>query len=170
MDDKVKELKLCANLGQSFIVREMNFKNPKMIERVMSTSNVAINLVGPKRRYTRMEDYEWVNIEIPKRIARASRENPNILRMIHFSAAGAAEDSPSYDLRTKWRGEQEVLNEFPDATIIRPTTMYGPNDHYSGYFLLRAQWTGTGLFVFDDCQALRQPIHVFDVAQAVLNA
>jgi NADH dehydrogenase (ubiquinone) 1 alpha subcomplex subunit 9 len=123
MDDKVKELKLCANLGQSFIVREMNFKNPKMIERVMSTSNVAINLVGPKRRYTSMADHEWVNIEIPKRIARACRENPNILRMIHFSCAGAAEDSPSFDLRTKWRGEQEVLNEFPDATIIRPTTV-----------------------------------------------
>lgn len=42
MDDQVKYLKLCANLGQSFIVREMNFKNPKMIERVMSTSNVDI--------------------------------------------------------------------------------------------------------------------------------
>lgn len=42
MDDQVKYLKLCANLGQSFIVREMNFKNPKMIERVMSTSNVSV--------------------------------------------------------------------------------------------------------------------------------
>lgn len=123
MDDCVKELKLTANLGQSFIVREMNFKDPKMIERVISTSNVVINLIGPKQRYYDKTDFEWTNIEIPRRIAAACRKNPNIIRMVQFSAAGAEENSEALDWQTKWLGEQAVLNEFPNATILRPCTV-----------------------------------------------
>lgn len=170
MDDKVKELKLCANLGQSFIVREMNFKNPKMIERVISTSNVVINLVGPKARYTDPADFEWVNVEIPRRIARACANNPNIIRMIHMSCAGADENSTCIDFSTKWKGEQAVLEQFPDATIFRPTTVYGPNDHFVQIFKRKVNFLGNGLFVYDDCMAKRQPMHIFDLSQCVLNA
>jgi len=170
MDDQVKYLKLCANLGQSFIVREMNFKNPKMIERVMSTSNVVINLVGPKRRYTSKEDFEWTNIEIPRRIARAARQNPNIKRMIHFSAAGADENSNVLDFSTKWRGEQAVLEQFPEATIFRPTTCYGRMDDFVNNFRRKVQFVGSGIIVHDDCMAQRQPLHVYDLSQCVLNA
>lgn len=43
--------------------------------------------------------------------------------MIHFSACGADPDAISRRLRTKWQGEQEVMKYFPEATIVRPTTM-----------------------------------------------
>ena len=33
-------------------------------------------------------------------------------------------------LRTKWQGEQRVLEEFPDATIIRATDVYGKGDNF----------------------------------------
>lgn len=170
MDDKVKELKLCANLGQSFIVREMNFKNPKMIERVISTSNVVINLVGPKHRYKTKEDFEWVNVEIPRRIARACKQNPGIVRMIHMSACGAEENSSVYDFSTKWAGENAVLEQFPQATIFRPTTVYGPNDQFCQIFKRKLNWVGSGILVYDDCEAKRQPMHIFDLSQCVLNA
>lgn len=47
-DDDVKELKLCSGSGQSFLVRHMNFDDPKMLDRVIANSNVVINLVGPR--------------------------------------------------------------------------------------------------------------------------
>ena len=34
-------------------------------------------------------------------------------------------------LRTKWEGEQAVLKEFPDATIIRASDIYGPGDKFT---------------------------------------
>lgn len=44
-------------------------------------------------------------------------------RLIHFSACGAGPDAISRRLRTKWLGEQEVLKHYPEATIVRPTTI-----------------------------------------------
>lgn len=117
----MKELKLCANLGQSWIVKNMNFNDFKMVQRVMGTSNVVVNMCGPRKRARDRHEFEEVNIEVPRKIAKAARLNPEIVRMIHFSAAGAAKDSPSLDLQTKYYGEQAVLEEFPNATILRPT-------------------------------------------------
>lgn len=45
------------------------------------------------------------------------------IRLIHFSACGVGPDAISTRLRTKWQGEQEVLKYFPEATIMRPTTI-----------------------------------------------
>jgi uncharacterized protein YbjT (DUF2867 family) len=42
-----------------------------------------------------------INVKYARNIAKAVKRNKNILRYIHFSAAGATEDSPSIDLRTK---------------------------------------------------------------------
>jgi NADH dehydrogenase (ubiquinone) 1 alpha subcomplex subunit 9 len=59
--------------------------------------------------------------------------------LIHFSACGASPDAISRRLRTKWLGEQEVLKYFPEATIIRPTTIFGnsnADNFFAQYFIL----------------------------------
>lgn len=66
-------------------------------------SNVVINLLGPRHKIKKIEDYEWINIEVPERIAKACTKH-GIHRFIHFSAAGAVSDSPSLDYRTKAEG------------------------------------------------------------------
>lgn len=74
--------------------------------------------------------------------------------MIHFSAAGASENSDVLDFSTKWRGEQAVLNEFPEATIFRPTTVYGRLDNFVNNFRRKVLFIGNGIIVFDDCKLL----------------
>jgi NADH dehydrogenase (ubiquinone) 1 alpha subcomplex subunit 9 len=69
---------------------------------------VVVNLLGPRRNLKTLSDFEYINIEVPRRLAEACQKNPNVIRMIHFSSAGASPDSPSMDLRTKYFGEQEV--------------------------------------------------------------
>ena len=148
----------------------MNFDDTKMIDRCIANSNVVINLVGPRKNLRNLKDYEEANIEIPRRIAAACKKNENILRFIHFSAAGAAPDSPSMELSTKFRGEEAVREEFPETTIFRPTTVYGFNDYFIRLILTQRDFLYNMNIVTDDCSAKRQPIYVQDIAFAVLNA
>jgi NADH dehydrogenase (ubiquinone) 1 alpha subcomplex subunit 9 len=101
-NDELKELKLCAVTGQSVLLKEMDFDDSDMVAWTMLNSNVVINLLGPRRNLKSLSDFEYVNIELPKRLAQACAANPNVIRMIHFSSAGARPDSDSMDLRTKF--------------------------------------------------------------------
>ena len=100
----------------------------------------------------------------------ACAKNPNVKRLIHFSAAGAAADSASQDLRTKFIAEKEVLDIFPNATIFRPCTIYGMNDYFVKSWHIQRDFFHHFNVVTDDCTAKRQPIFVHDIAQCVLNA
>lgn len=169
-DDHVKELKLCAGSGQSYLIKHMNFEDLKLIDRTIANSNVVINLLGPRKNIKNIRDFEYINTIVPRRIAEACSKNPNIIRLIHFSACGADTKSASLDLRTKAVGEMEVLEAFPNATIIRPSTVYGPNDYFMRLWLSQKNFFYNFNIVFDDCKAKRQPIFVTDVAACVLNA
>ena len=68
-DDELKELRLCGNVGQTFCVKDMNFDDPRMIDRMIQNSNVVINLLGPRKTKKYTKDFEYINIEVPKRIA-----------------------------------------------------------------------------------------------------
>jgi NADH dehydrogenase (ubiquinone) 1 alpha subcomplex subunit 9 len=169
-DDHVKELKLCGTSGQAFIVRAMDFDDPKMIDRVIMNSNVVVNLVGPRKTIKHRKDFEYANVEIPRRIAEACKRNPGVIRLMHFSAVGAAKDSPSMDLSTKFSGEEAVLSEFPNATILRPSTIFGLNDYFTRIITTQRDYFYNFNVVYNDCTAKRQPIYVNDVANAFLNA
>ena len=169
-NDEHKELKLCAALGKCWIVKQMNFNDDRMIARMMSNSNVVVNLCGPRKRVKNLKDFENVNIEVARKVAKACRLNPNIIRLIHFSACGASPDSPSHDLRTKYYGEQAVLEEFPNATIFRPTQMFGYNDYIIDRFRRTVDFWYNFYPVFNNCEQKRQPIYVNDIATCVLNA
>lgn len=169
-NDEHKELKLCAALGKSWIVKHMNFNDERMVERMVANSNVVINLCGPRKRVKYRKDFEDVNIKVARNIARACKNNPNVIRLIHFSSVGVAPDSPSLDLQTKYYGEQEVMDAFPNATIFRPTQMFGYNDYLIDRFKRSVDFWYNYYPVFNDCEQKRQPIYLNDVAQCVMNA
>ena len=169
-DDEVKELKLCAGTGQSYLVKHMDFDDLKMIDRVIANSNVVINLLGPRKKIKSPKDFEYINRTVPRRIAQACARNKNVVRLVHFSAVGAEQNSQSQDFRTKALGELDVMEAFPNATILKPTTVYGPNDYFMRLWLSQKNFFYNFNVVTDDCKAKRQPIFVTDVAMATLNA
>ncbi|VDK65036.1 unnamed protein product, partial [Cylicostephanus goldi] len=71
-------------------------------------------------------------------------------RFIHMSALGATENPPkghfvkqSQFLRSKGLGELAVRDEFPSATIVRPSLIYGELDGFISYYVSR--WRKTPL-------------------------
>ena len=51
-------------------------------------------------------------------------------RLIHISALGSSPTSPAISDRTKAEGEQAVREVFPQATIVRPSLVFGEDDHF----------------------------------------
>ncbi|XP_051912496.1 NADH dehydrogenase [ubiquinone] 1 alpha subcomplex subunit 9, mitochondrial-like [Hippocampus zosterae] len=147
----------------------MDFDDQDLIERMVKHSDVVINLLGPRCDLKRYEQFEYINIKVAKRLALACKRNERIKRFIHFSAAAAAEDSPSLDFRSKHFGEQEVLSIYPQATILKPCPVFGLNDHFAFSMYNQAHHIYGRNVIFSDLQAVKQPIEVRDVAQAVKN-
>lgn len=98
-------------------------------------------------------------------------------RLIHVSALNASPNPKSYVieggsnfLRSKYWGEQAVREEFPDATIIRPSDIYGSEDRFLRYYahIWRRQFRSMPLWHKGE-RTVKQPVYVSDVAQAILN-
>lgn len=148
----------------------MNYKDQDQIERMVKNSNVVVNLLGPRQKLKKREDFEFINIEVAERIAKACAKH-GVHRLIHFSAAGADPNSPSLDFQTKYEAEQVVRKAFPNVTIMRPCPVFGLNDNFAS--LVRGQlnfFWNKFIIVYDDSTTKKQPIKENDVAKCVLNA
>lgn len=139
---------------------------------VIRDQNVVVNCIGSKVFYDKLSDFEDANIRVPMAIAKAAKANPNVKRLIHVSAAGADPNSQSARLRTKWIGEQEVKEIFPDVTIVRPTYMFNDLDPIT---TIAAKW-GMQMkmfnrmnFVIEGMNSKVQPVMSNDVALGIYN-
>jgi dTDP-4-dehydrorhamnose reductase len=123
-DIRLRELKPTADLGYKSFMRISDFTSEKEVDFSIKNSNVVISCIGSKVYHKKDKDFEESNIIVPMNIAKAVKNNPKVKRFIYISAAGADPNSHSKRLRTKWIGEQEVKNIYPDVTILRPTYIF----------------------------------------------
>merc|ERR1719482_1886020 len=84
---------------------------------------------------------------------------------MHVSAMAADAASPSEWARTKAAGEAAVLEEFPEATIVRPCTLFGWEDRLLNWFAGIAGMPGALVPLVDDGASVLQPEYAFDVAK-----
>ena len=57
-----------------------------------------------------------------------------VSNLVHVSAIGANSESSSAYARTKADGEKSITKEFPNATILRPSIVFGPEDNFFNLF------------------------------------
>ena len=89
--------------------------------------------------------------------------------MVHVSAIGADENSPSRYARAKAAGEKAVLSAVPSATILRPSVVFGPEDQFTNRFAALARMSPALPLIGGGLTKL-QPVYVGDVATAVADA
>ncbi|MCC5858473.1 MAG: complex I NDUFA9 subunit family protein [Ectothiorhodospiraceae bacterium] len=114
----------------------------------------------------RQARFDGIHVAGAGRLARLAMA-AGIQRLIHVSGIGSDSRSPSAYVRARARGEAEVIAAFPKAVILRPSVLFGPG----GAFLS----TLAGLTrlpvipLFGRGEARLQPVHVADVARAVVR-
>jgi len=146
---------------------QANVRYPDSVNAAVAGADVVINFVAiltPSGRQT----YDAVHVKGARAVAKAARES-GVKQFIHISALGADLKSPSKYGRSKALGEQAVLEEFPDALILRPSIVFGPEDEFYNRFAGLAQ-SAPFLPLIGGGRSKFQPVYAGDLATAVLSA
>jgi uncharacterized protein YbjT (DUF2867 family) len=154
-----------GRVGQIHAV-QANLRYPASVNAAMRDSNVAINLVGILAQ-SGAQTFDSVQAAGAAAVAAAAAAAG--ARMVHVSAIGADENSPSHYARSKAAGEKAVLAAVPSATIFRPSVVFGPEDQFANRFAALAQLSPALPLIGGGLTKL-QPVYVGDVATAVAQA
>ncbi|KAB0399644.1 hypothetical protein E2I00_015281 [Balaenoptera physalus] len=73
------------------------------------------------------------------------------------------------NMRNKAAGKKEVRDTFPEATIIKPSDIFGRENRFLNYFA-RIQWFGVVPLISLGKKTVKQPIYIVDVTKGIVNA
>lgn len=145
---------------------QANLRFPDSVQRCVEGSDHVVNLVGVLTEGG-AQTFRAVQEEGARTAAEATRAAGAGFTQI--SAIGADPDSDSAYARTKGRAERAVLEIAPDAVIMRPSIVFGPEDAFFNRFAGMARLSpflpaiGGGRTKF-------QPVYVGDVAEALARS
>ena len=154
-----------AHVGQLQIVRT-DIRDKDAVARALTGANAAINLVGILSE-TRRQTFQALHADAAETIARAARAE-GAAALVHVSAIGANLQSEAAYGRTKAEGETRVHSAFPEATILRPSIVFGPEDGFFNRFAALARISPI-LPLIGGGHTRFQPVYVCDVAAAILR-
>ncbi len=163
--DLVGHLQPLGRVGQIMPV-QANLRFPDSVAAAMRGAQIAINLVGilaPSGR----QRFDAVHVRGAGAVAEAAAAVG--AQLIHVSAIGADAASESAYARTKAEGEQAVRDALPDAVVVRPSVMFGPDDQFTNRFATLARMSPFLPLVGGGATRM-QPVFVGDVAQAIAAA
>jgi len=180
--EAAKFLKPLGELGQISIVAA-DVTNPDSVKAAVENSAAVVNLVGIL--YERGKaTFQKVHVDAAGNVAQAARD-AGVPQLLHMSALGADPQSDSEYARTKGEGEQKVREVFPEATIFRPSVIFGPEDDFYNRFAAMARLLPFLIYFADDAPRVvrgesgtpeldlygeggpkLQPVYVGDVAEA----
>ncbi len=128
--ERAFSLKPLANLGQMQFAR-CNAADRNSVERCIDGADAVVNLVGSFEG-----DLKTLMGEAPGWMAEAARET-GAHSFVHVSAIAPVpedEDDITAYGASKRMGEDRVRKAFPNATILRPSILFGKDDNFINMF------------------------------------
>ncbi len=153
-----------GSVGQVELVL-CNIRDDASVAAAMQGADAVVNCVGTFDAGGK-NNFEAVQIYGAERIAKLASE-AGIARMVHISALGADLAALSDSARTKALGEAAVHKYMPDAMILRPSVVFGPEDQFFNRFASMSR-LGPILPVIGG-KTRFQPVYVDDVAAAAVK-
>tara|TARA_Y100001935_G_C17276186_1_gene494801 strand:+ start:91 stop:1077 length:987 start_codon:yes stop_codon:yes gene_type:complete len=126
-------LKTLGNAGFINIV-EASIFDEKKIRELFKKADICINLIGILYEQKKGNTFKNIHTIFPSILAKLSKEY-KLKHFIHLSALGINEAVDSVYAKSKLEGENEILKNFPLATILRPSIVYSVEDNFSTSFM-----------------------------------
>ncbi len=143
---------------------QADVRDEASVEAALEGSRAVVNAVG---LYVEKgaDTFESVHVRGAANVARLAAR-AGVERLAHVSGIGASATSSSSYVRARADGERVVNESFRDATIVRPSVLFGPGDSFlstiDGISRLSPVFP-----LFGSGDTRMQPVFVDDVAEAV---
>jgi NADH dehydrogenase len=154
-------LRPLADLGQIQFMRA-DVRHKGSLDAAIAGAHAVVYLVGSFGA-----DQQAVQADGAGLAARSAAE-AGAKAFVYLSAIGADVRSESGYAATKGQGEQRVLAAFPQATILRPSVLFGEDDKFLNLFA--GLIAGLPVVPVFGSEARLQPLFVDDAAEAVAEA
>ncbi len=156
-------LKTTGDLGQVQPVYG-NLAKPETVMPHLTGADAVVNLVGIMHEKG-SQKFSAIQTTGAEKIAQAARL-AKIPVMVHVSALGVNKSTGSQYARTKLLGENGVRAAFTEASILRPSVIFGPEDDFYNRFARMSTFSPV-LPAVGGGKTLFQPVWAADVARAV---
>ena len=149
-------------------------KVPQSIEaNILDRSSVAASVSGSRAVVNAVslyverqgQSFERVHVQAASDLAKAARD-AGVDDFIQISGLGSDPRSSSAYIKARGRGEEAVRAVFPEATIVRPAVMVGPDDAFLTTIMRLVRLLPV-YPLFGKGETRLQPVYVEDVAEAI---
>lgn len=173
-------LKTMGDVGQIVLVRA-SVSHEDSVRAAIADADAVVNLVGILYQKGR-RSFDAVHRQGAETVARVARDT-GAAALVHVSALGADPQSRSRYASSKAAGEDAVRAAFPDAAIVRPSVVFGPQDGFFNLFASLARFSPVlpvfgcprpryhdgAIDIYGDGGVKFQPVYVGDVAEAIVK-
>jgi NADH dehydrogenase len=142
---------------------QANVRDDESVRHAAHGAEGVVNLVAVLAEQGKQR-FKSLHVEGARRVAKAAAA-AGASAFVHVSALGADAKSTSSYARTKAEGEAAVLAEFPNAVVVRPSLLFGPEDQLFNRFAALAKSAPFMPLIGGNTRF--QPIYVGDAAEAV---
>src|SRR5437588_9190834 len=151
--------------GAGMEVRRADVRRPETLRGAFDGVDAIVHTVAiPTERKQKFAD---VNVAGVAHVVEEARR-ADVARIVHMSAIGADPASPYPYLRSKGEGQSLVTGSGIPHVVLRPSLLFGEGDDF--FPRLRISLLFPIVPVPGDGKARFQPVHVDDIAQALVAA
>jgi NADH dehydrogenase len=146
---------------------QANLRFPDSIAAAIEGASAVVNATGVKAE-SGAQTYTAVHVEGALALARAALA-ARVSSYVHISGIGSDPNSASPYIASKGLGDEATRDTFPDAIVMRPSVVFGPEDDFFNRFGALACYSPV-LPLLGGGGTRLQPVYVGDVGQAVAAA
>ena len=126
-------IKTQANAGYIDIVETKIF-DEKKIRKLFEKTEICINLIGILFEEKKGNSFNNIHSIFPSLLAKLCKEY-KLKHFIHISALGVNDAKDSNYALSKLEGEKKIIDNYPLATILRPSIVYSVDDNFTTSFM-----------------------------------
>ena len=126
-------IKTQANAGYIDVV-EANIFDEKKIRMLFENTDICINLIGILYEKNKGKSFDNIHSLFPSILSKLSKEY-KLEQLIHLSSLGINDAIDSDYAKSKLEGEKNIFENFPNATILRPSIVHSVDDNFTTQFM-----------------------------------